>query len=148
MGNTRRTFVLSLGVSLAAVWLYFGFPPFGQGAVPMTEGTLLNTLAKIVAIPLTLAIIGVGGLAAASALSCETDDTATREVERRKLALTTPAGIIWVIFVAAMAFPLGPVGNAIVVGASVLAVIRILQNAMALGIFQADGPSRDCPGSA
>jgi hypothetical protein len=47
-----------------------------------------------------------------------------------------------------MAFPLGPVGNAIVVGASVLAVIRILQNAMALGIFQGDGPSRDCPGSA
>jgi hypothetical protein len=145
MENTRRTFALSVGVSLFAASLYFGFPPFNL--VPV-EGGLLNTLAKIVAIPLTLAIIGVGGLAAASALSCETDDATTREAERRKLALTTPAGIVWVIFVAAMAFPLGPVGNAIVVGASVLAVIRILQNAMALGIFQPDGPPRDCAGSA
>ena len=100
------------------------------------------------AIPLTLGIIAGGGLAAASALSCATDVEATREIERRKLALTTPAGIVWVVFVAAMAFPLGPVGNAIVVCASVLAVLRILQNALALGIFQASSnsdPTRDCP---
>jgi|SRR5581483_8437692 len=144
MENTRRTFALSLGISLFAVWFYFGFPPFTQNVLPMADGTLVNTLTKIVAIPLTLAIIAGGGLAAASALGCETDDEATRESERRRLALTAPAGVIWVLFVAAMAFPLGFLGNVLVVGASILAIGRILQSAVALGIFDPADPPGTC----
>lgn len=143
MDNTRRAFAVSLAVSFLAVWLYFGCPPLGPG--PMAEGTLANGLAKIVVIPLTLAIIAGGGLAAASALGSVTDKAATRESERRRLALTAPAGIIWIVFVAAMAFPLGLVGNVMVLGASALGVIHILRCAIALGIFQDPGPSRDCP---
>ena len=138
MENTRRSFALSLGVSLLAVWVYFGFPPLSLAA--LSEGTFFNTLAKIIAIPLTLAIIAGGGLAAAAALGSVTDDEATREIERRKLALAAPAGVIWVLFVGLMAFPLGPVGNAIVIGAGGLAVLRIVQNALTLGIL-ADAPS-------
>ena len=42
-----------------------------------------------------------------------------------------------------MAFPFGPIGNAVVVGASVLAILRILQNAIALGVFRASSGSAD-----
>jgi hypothetical protein len=84
---------------------------------------MLNTLIKLVAISLTLA----------SAVEVE----ATRDTKRRKLALLAPAGIVWVVFVASMAFPLGPIGNIVVVGASALAILRLLKNAIALGVFRA-----------
>jgi hypothetical protein len=100
-------------------------------------------LVKIAAIPLTVAIIAGGGLAAATSLSSATEVEATREAERRKLALLAPAGVVWVAFVATMAFPLGPIGNAVVVCASVLAILRILQNAVALGVFRAYSSSAD-----
>jgi hypothetical protein len=61
------------------------------------------------------------------------------------LALTAPAGIAWIGFVALMALPLGPVGNVIVLGASALAVIHILRNAAALAILQDGGSPRNCP---
>ena len=143
MENTRRAFVLSLGASLFTAWFYFGFPPLGQGFLPTTDGSGLNTLIKIVAIPLTLAIVAGGGLAAAGSLASATEVEATRETERRKLALLAPAGVVWVVFVASMAFPLGPIGNAVVVGASVLAILRILQNAIALGVFRSSSGSAD-----
>jgi hypothetical protein len=137
MDSTRRAFFLSLAVSLFTAWFYFGFPPLTQGILPMNEGTLVNTLIKIVAIPLTLAIIAGGGLAAAYALAIATDLGEIPDAERRKLALAVPAGIVWVVFVAMMAFPLGPVGNAIVVGASALAILRMLQNTFTLGVLNA-----------
>jgi hypothetical protein len=90
----------------------------------------------LVAIPLTLAIVAGGGLAAAGSLASANEVEATRETERRKLALLAPAGVVWVVFVASMAFPLGFIGNIVVVFASGLAILRILQNAIALGVFR------------
>jgi hypothetical protein len=142
MENTLRAFILSLMASLFMVWLYFGFPPLGHGFLPPTEGSLLNTLIKIAAIPLTVTIIAGGG-AAATSLASATEVEATRQAERRKLALLAPAGVVWVAFVATMAYPLGPIGNAVVVCASVLAILRILQNAIALGVFRASSGSAE-----
>jgi hypothetical protein len=141
MENTRRTFVLSLGASLFTVWFYFGFVPFGHGFLPTMDGSTLNTLIKLAAIPLILAIIAGGGLAAATALASPTEVEATRESERRKLGLAAPAGIVWVVFVASMAFPLGLLGNALVTCAGALAILRILQNAITLGVFRASSGS-------
>ena len=143
MQNTRRTFVLSLAASLLMVWLYFGLPPLGNGLLPAPDGSALNALIKFVAIPLTLAIIAGGGLAAASALASAPEVEATREAERRWIAPTAPAGIVWVVFVASMAFPLGLVGNSIVVCASGFAILRILHNVMTLGVFRATSASGD-----
>ena len=141
MANTRRAFVLSLGLSLFTVWFYFGFPPLGHAVLPAADGSALNTVIKFVAIPLTLAILAGGGLAAAASLASTAEVEATRQTERRKLALLAPAGSAWVVFVAAMAYPLGPMGNIIVVCASGLAILRILQNTVALGVFRASsGP--------
>ena len=145
MRNTRRTFALSLAVSMLALWLYFGLPPFGPGSVPMTEGTMGNFLAKIIIIPLTLAIVGIGGLAAADALGSAPDSAAARQSERRKLAHATPAGIAWIVFVAGTAYPLGPVGNAAAICASALAIVHILRNAVTLGVFRASDAPHDCP---
>jgi hypothetical protein len=136
MGSTRRTFALSLGVSALAVWVYFGLPPWTGLFASMDDGSVLNWLAKMLAIPLTLAIIAGAGLAAANALSSGGDVAADRDEERRRLALTAAPGSVWVAFVAAMAFPLGPVGNALVVAVAVLAVMRMLQNAVAAGVFR------------
>lgn len=147
MGNTRRSFALSLGASVLAVWLYFGCPPFGPGPSSMTEGALWNILAKVAVIPLVLAILAGGGLAAARALGSLTGDAATLETERRTLALTAPAGITWIMFVAVMAFPLGPVGNVFVIGSSILAILLILRNALALGIFHEPAPPHDDAGA-
>jgi hypothetical protein len=143
MENTLRAFILSLVASLFMVWLYFGLPPLANGLLPPTDGSALNTLIKIVAIPLTLAIIAGGGLAAASSLSIATELDATREAERGKLALLAPAGVVWVAFVATMAYPLGSIGTAVVVLVSVLAILRILQNATTLGVFRASSGSAD-----
>ena len=91
MESTRRAFFFSLAVSLFTAWFYFGFPPLTQGVLPMNEGTLVNTLIKIVAIPLTLAIIAGGGLAAAYALGIATDRRRnSRRPSGRKLALAGP----------------------------------------------------------
>lgn len=141
MQNTRWTCVLSLGVSALMVWLYFGFPPLGHSFFPAPDGSALNTIVKMVAIPVTVAILAGGGLAAAGALASATEVEATREDERRKLALLAPAGIVWVVFVAAMTYPLGPIGNIVVVCVSVLAVLRILQNATTLGVFRGSSGS-------
>jgi hypothetical protein len=141
MENTRWTCVLSLGISLLVVWLYFGVPPLSRGVLPAPDGSALNAAIAMAAMPLTLAILVGGGLAAAGALSSATEVEATRQAERRKVALQAPAGMVWVVFVAAMAYPLGPAGNIIVVCASVMAILRILQNAIALGVFRAaSGP--------
>jgi hypothetical protein len=141
MENTRRAFLLSLGASLFTVWFYFGFPALGHGFLPAPDGSALNALIKIVAIPLTLAVIAGGGLAAASSLASATEVEATRATERRKLALLAPAGVVWVLFMASMAFPLALIGNIIVVCAGGFAILRILQNAKALGVFRASpGP--------
>jgi hypothetical protein len=143
MENTLRAFILSLAASLFMVWFYFGFPPLGHALLPLAEGSLLNTLIKIAAIPLTATIIAGGGLAAATSLASATEVEATREAERCKLALLAPAGVVWVAFVATMAYPLGPIGNAVVVCASMLAILRIPQNAIALGVFRASSGSAD-----
>jgi hypothetical protein len=149
MANTRRTFVLSLGASLLIVWLYFGFPPLGHGFLPATDGSALNALVKFIAMPLTLAIVAGGGLAAATSLASATEVEATREVERRKLARLAPAGIVWVVFVAAMAYPLGPLGNIAVLCAGGLGILRIAQNAIALGVFRASsGPAASAMGES
>lgn len=133
MENTRRNFAVSLAVSMLAVWLYFGCPPLSP--TPLAEGSLSNILAKIVAIPLTLVILGGGGLAAASALGDVADKATPTEARRRLLALTAPPGITWIVLIAAMAFPLGLAGDAAVLGASALGVIDILRNTIALGIL-------------
>jgi hypothetical protein len=140
MENTRWTWVLSLGASLLMVWLYFGFPPLGHGFLPAPDGSVLNTVVKMVAIPLTLAILAGGGLAAAGSLASGTE--ATGEGERHKLALLAPAGVVWIVFVAAMTYPLGPIGNIVVVCVCALAVLRILQNATTLGVFRRGSGSR------
>ena len=90
MENTRRNFAVSLAASMLAVWLYFGCPPLGPAPSPLAEGSLSNLLAKIAVIPLTLAIFGGGGLAAARALGEVSDDAAAREADRRLLALAAP----------------------------------------------------------
>jgi hypothetical protein len=136
MENTRRNFVLSLAMSLITVWLYFGFYPFSHTIFPMTEGAALNTLMQMAAIPLMLAIVVGGGLATASAITSAIESEATRKAERRKLALLAPPAVVWILFMAAMALPLGPVANVIVVCVSALAIMRILQNVASLGVFR------------
>ena len=144
MENTRRNFAVSLAASMLAVWLYFGCPPLGPAPSPLAEGSLSNLLAKIAAIPLTLAIFGGGGLAAARALGDVSDDAAAREADRRLLALAAPPGITWILMAAVTAFSLGPVGDTFVVVASTLAVIDILRNAWALGVFRHPDASGNC----
>jgi hypothetical protein len=134
MEDTRWTCVLSLGVSLLMVWLHFGFPPLGHGFLPAPDGSALNAVVRMVAIPLTLAILAGGGLAAAGSLASGTE--VPGEGERHKLALLAPAGVVWVVFVSAMTYPLGPIGNIVVVCVSALAILRILQNAVTLGVFR------------
>ena len=134
MENTRRNFALSLMASSITVWLYFGFYPFSHSVFPMVEGEALNTLMQVLAVPLMVAIVVGGGLAAARALD------ATLETERSKLALVAPPGIVWVVFMAAMAFPLGPVGNGLVAAAAAAAIMRILQNVIDLGTLRSSRP--------
>ena len=136
MKNARRNFMLSLAMSSITVWLYFGFYPYSHSIFPMTEGAVLNELMQMLAIPLLLAILVGGGLAAASAITSAIESEATRETERRKLALLAPPAVVWILFMAAMALPLGPVANGIVVCVSALAIMRILQNIVRLGVFR------------
>jgi hypothetical protein len=136
MASTRRNFVLSLAMSLIVTWLYFGFYPFGAAILPGTEGAALNTLMQIVAIPLTLAIIVGGGLAAASALASPIEDETAREAERRKMALLAPPAVAWIVFMAAMAMVLGRFAQISVVAVSALAILRIAQNMVRLGVLR------------
>jgi len=144
MENTRRNFAVSLAVSMVLVWIYFGYPTLGGGPLPLAEGSLSNSLAKMAAIPLTLAIFGGGGLAAASALGDVADRATSREVHRRRLALTAPPGIAWIVLVAATAFPMGLLGDLAVLGAGALSIFDILRNTIVLGVFRHRGASGDC----
>jgi hypothetical protein len=147
MDNMARTFALSLATSLALVWLYFGLDPLASATLPAPEGSVLNGLMKIVAIPLTLLIVVGGGLAACAALD-DVADAAGRVAQVRKIALCAPAGIVWIVFMATLVVPLGALGNVLVVGASLYAIVRIAQNVMsASAIRKADAGLAVLPAS-
>lgn len=95
--NRRIAFVASAIVSALLFWLYYGFYPLGTGSgiFPPAEGTLLNDVMRLVAIPLTLLLIVGGGIAVASALS----DHAADDRRRTVLAIVTPFGIPWVFVI-------------------------------------------------
>src|ERR1700682_6504901 len=96
MSSLRATFWLSLIGSLGLVWLYFGFYPVGSSFLPAEDGTFVNTLMKIVAIPLVLAIIVGGGLAVARLSGIDPDDRLELEQNRRDFAMYGPPALVWI----------------------------------------------------
>jgi len=92
--NRRIAFAISLITSLGLFWLYTGFYPLGTGygVFPPAEGTMLNAVMRVIAVPLALLLIVGGGIAAAVALF----DYPINERRRTALAIIAPLGIPWV----------------------------------------------------
>lgn len=101
----RRVFMTSALISAALLWLYTGLAPVGTsgGIFPPAQGTLLNEVMRIIALPLAVLIIAGGGVAALSALKAQ------EEGNDLMFAITAPPGILWVFFLVrlAMGMPAG-----------------------------------------
>jgi hypothetical protein len=81
---------VSTVVSLAIFQLWVGISNYG--IFPPAEGSMLNDVMRIVAIPFVLLVIVGGGLAAAYALSTD----ALSDRQRLWVVLTAPPGILWI----------------------------------------------------